>query len=142
MIIPKVLGGKRKFTINMDIVRALVRLLRPFKFVIRIIQKGTEPSFHNVVVSILTLRAALESASSLADYERSCDDANHPESDLCDDDDDSCYESEGKRCVVSPTCLSRVRKYFRPSFLFESLFIVLSPRAFASAVHLARSNDP
>jgi hypothetical protein len=64
-ILGKIMTGKKRFNINMDIVRLLIRLLRPFKFIIQIIQKGTQPSFHNVLVSALTLRAALESMSSL-----------------------------------------------------------------------------
>ncbi|CAF1209747.1 unnamed protein product [Adineta ricciae] len=89
-IIGRVLLGKKKFNINMDIVRSLVRLLRPFKFIIQIIQKGCEPSFHCVLISLLTLRASLESMSSLIAYEKSHN-VNGGDSD--EDDDD--FESDG-----------------------------------------------
>lgn len=55
----------------MNIVRSLIRLLRPFKQIILIIQRGKEPSFHLVLISILTLRTAMESMSSLIAYEKS-----------------------------------------------------------------------
>ena len=42
-VVGKVLVGKKRFHIDMDIVHSLIRLLRPFKFVIQIIQQSTEP---------------------------------------------------------------------------------------------------
>jgi hypothetical protein len=95
LISAKVLGPKKKFNINLDIVRSLVRLLRPFKFVILVIQKSTEALFHNVLVSVLTLRGALKSTSSLIEYETSFDNARDSNGDQLDDDnDDHLYESE------------------------------------------------
>ncbi|CAF1207983.1 unnamed protein product [Adineta ricciae] len=90
-VIGKILPGKKRFNINIDIVRSLIRLLRPFKFVIQIIQKSTEPSFHHVLISTLTLRAALESMSSLIAYEKSYYDHN----DGVDTHDEDDYESDG-----------------------------------------------
>jgi hypothetical protein len=86
LIIANVIDPKKKFSINLDIIRSLLRLLRPFKFVIQVIQKSTEPSFHIVLVSVLTLRAALKSASSVIEYETSFDDAKDSNGDQLNDD--------------------------------------------------------
>lgn len=74
----------------MNIVRSLIRLLRPFKQVIVIIQTGKEPSFYRVLISILTLRTAMESMSSLVAYEKSYNDDETSNVGIHDDD-----ESEG-----------------------------------------------
>jgi hypothetical protein len=108
LIIAKVLGPKKKFNINLDIIRSLVHLLRPFKFVTQVLQRGTEPSFHNVLVSVLTLRANLESASSLIEYETPFDVAKDSNGDQLDsDNDDHLYESEDNLSSTSLTWLLR-----------------------------------
>jgi hypothetical protein len=83
-----VLDPKKKFNINMNIVRSLVRLMRLFKVVIPVIQKDAEPSFCNLLVSVLTLRAASESASSRIGYETSFDDVKDSNDDQLDDNND------------------------------------------------------
>jgi len=58
----KVLQEKKKsFSIDRLIVKLLIRLLRPFKHIMTVTQKGNEPSLYLVLICVLTLRKALSS---------------------------------------------------------------------------------
>ena len=120
----------------MDIVHSLIRLLRPFKFVIQIIQQSTEPSFYYVLISVLTLRAALESISSLIAYEKSYYNDNEDGSRF---DEEDPYESDGK-CIsiscdfaLSSTSLGMLFFRTRISHLLDTM-IDLKVEHFAAAM--------
>jgi len=58
----KILLEKTKsFLIDRLIVKRLIRLLRPFKHIMTVIQKGNEPPLYLVLISVLLLRKALSS---------------------------------------------------------------------------------
>jgi len=60
---------QKQFAIDLDIVDGLIRLLLPFKNVLSCIQANNIPSLHNVLISVFTLRKALESFENLVAYE-------------------------------------------------------------------------
>jgi inorganic triphosphatase YgiF len=65
----KVLQAKKKlFSIDQAMIRSLILLLRPFKHVLTVIQKGKEPSLHLVLICVLTLRKALGSFDKLVEF--------------------------------------------------------------------------
>ncbi|CAF1565237.1 unnamed protein product, partial [Didymodactylos carnosus] len=69
----KVLAGKKqqnKFHIDKQNVQELIQLLKPFKRVITLIQKGCEPSLYMVLICVLKLRKTLRTSESLFKYNR------------------------------------------------------------------------
>jgi hypothetical protein len=129
-VLTKVLAGKKKLNINVDIVRSLIRLLRPFKSIIQLIQKSSEPSFHNVVVSVLTLRAALASAASLIEYEKSYEYASNLDGDLFDYDNDEFSELEGNEMFAKWLRVSKIKNLSSLMSLDRSLFVLYRRQSF------------
>ncbi|CAF1298727.1 unnamed protein product [Rotaria sp. Silwood1] len=77
------------------IISQLVHLLKPFKQVLVIIQKGKTPSLHLVTIVILTLRRSLESYSSLIEYNKNYE-IDQSSEDLSENEDEY-VEEEGMR---------------------------------------------
>ncbi|CAF5099123.1 unnamed protein product [Rotaria sp. Silwood1] len=75
------------------IISQLVHLLKPFKQVLVIIQKGKTPSLHLVTIVILTLRRSLESYSSLIEYNKNYE-IDQSSEDLSENEDEY-VEEEG-----------------------------------------------
>ena len=70
--IKKVLMERKKsFVLDKSLISQIIRLLKPFKHVIIIIQKGKAPSLHLVTIAVMTLREALRDYASLIDYVKS-----------------------------------------------------------------------
>ncbi|CAF3671087.1 unnamed protein product [Rotaria sordida] len=67
---------------------------QPFKQVLVIIQKGKAPSLHLVTIVILTLRQALESYSSLIEYNKNYE-IDQSSEDLSENEDEYVEEEEG-----------------------------------------------
>jgi len=72
----------------------LIHLLKPFKHVLVIIQKGKTASLHLVTIAVLTLRQALETYKSLIEYNKNYGNNSSTE-DLSEDEDES-FEEEGE----------------------------------------------
>ena len=67
----KVLQAKKKiFAIDQSMIKSLIVLLRPFKHVLTVIQRGNEPSLYLVLISVLTLRKALGSFDNLVEFNK------------------------------------------------------------------------
>ena len=83
---------KKTFTFDKIIVSQLIYLLKPFKHVLVIIQKGKTPSLHLVTIAILTLREALKTHESLIKYNKdyginsSIEDASEDEESIEEDE--------------------------------------------------------
>lgn len=94
----KVLQEKKKsFIIDRLILKRLIYLLRPFKHIVRIIQKGNEPSLYLVLICVLTLRKALGSFDNLKQFHEDNDDMSTEEKEGDDDVYDVLSEeSDGK----------------------------------------------
>ena len=60
----------RMANINEAIVQQLIRLLKPFKHVVQIVQKGNSPSLYMVLICTLTLRETLSSFDALMNFNR------------------------------------------------------------------------
>ena len=113
----KVLQEKKKsFSIDRRIIKRLTRLLRPFKHVMTVIQKGNEPSLYLVLICVLTLRQALSSFDNLVKFNKENYESSKGEDNPMDDDDidfDS-EESEGKlNHSCSRTLMKIKRKFLR-----------------------------
>jgi len=93
--VKKILFEKKKiFVLDKMIILQLIRLLKPFKNVLIIIQKGKTPSLHLVTIAVLTLRQALESYQSLVEFNKNYE-TNSSAQDLSEDEDeDECFEEE------------------------------------------------
>jgi hypothetical protein len=78
--------------------RAYLPLLRPFKHVITVIQKGNEPSLYLVLICVLTLRKALGSFDNLVNFNKENDETSTKKHNESDDDqyDLESVESDGK----------------------------------------------
>jgi hypothetical protein len=71
----KILQEKKKsFPVDRWIIKRLIRLLRPFKHAMTIIQKGNEPSLYLVLICVMTLRKALNSFDNLNKFNQENDD--------------------------------------------------------------------
>jgi hypothetical protein len=91
---------QKHFTIDIDIVNGIIRLLLPFKDILTRIQTNNAPSLHNVIISIFTLRKALESFENLVAYGKEYGSTSASPGDneriLCDASEDDETEHEGK----------------------------------------------
>ncbi|CAF3746157.1 unnamed protein product [Rotaria sp. Silwood1] len=74
----------------------LIHLLKPFKHLLVIIQKGKTPSLHLITIAILTLRRALESYTSLIEYNKDYG-INSLTEDLSENEDELFEEKEEVR---------------------------------------------
>jgi hypothetical protein len=95
----KILQEKKKsFLIDRSILKRLIQLLRPFKHVITVIQKGNEPSLYLVLICVLTLRKALSSFENLVNFNKENDETSTKKHNESDDDqyDLESVESDGK----------------------------------------------
>ncbi|CAM4829953.1 unnamed protein product [Rotaria magnacalcarata] len=116
-------GKKKPFSIDRLIVKHLIRLLRPFKRVMILIQKGNELSLYMVLICVLTLRETFSSLASLVRFNKENDEDSLKQDNPIDNTIfymDS-YESEGM-------------KFFRLRLLelLETMF-VLGPIDFVAA---------
>ena len=92
----KVLQEKKKsFFIDRFIVKRLIYLLRPFKHIITIIQKGNEPSLYLVLICVMTLRRTLISFDNLVNFNRENDDDRNMSTKKKESDDDQ-YDIESE----------------------------------------------
>ena len=57
-------------TIDEDISKQLVYLLKPFKHMLHMIQTGSEPSLYMVLICSLTLKSALASFDEILKYQK------------------------------------------------------------------------
>jgi hypothetical protein len=92
--IKKILIDKRKtIIIDKSTIARLICLLRPFKDIIHIVQKGKEPTLHLVTIALLTLRHTLNTHESLIAYSQSyeTDSSTHD----IDDSDEHIEDDEG-----------------------------------------------
>ncbi|CAF1258776.1 unnamed protein product [Rotaria magnacalcarata] len=120
----KVLQDKKKsFTVDRWILKRLIYLLRPFKHIITIIQKGNEPSLYSVLICVLTLRKVLSSFENLVKFNKEHETMPiHIDNETDDDEFDlESEESDGIRVFR-----------FRLLELLDSMF-VLEPIHFAAA---------
>ncbi len=97
----KVLQEKKKsFSIDRLIVKRLIHLLRPFKHIMKIIQKGNEPSLYLVLICVLTVRNALSSFDNLIKFNNENDQDDNIFIKRKENDDDEydveSEESDGK----------------------------------------------
>ena len=95
----RVLQAKKKpFPIDRCIVKSLVRLLRPFKHAITVIQRGNDPSLYLVLICVLTLRKALVSFRNLLEFNKENNDSSPIRENESDDDQYSLEpeESDGE----------------------------------------------
>ncbi|CAF5125033.1 unnamed protein product, partial [Rotaria sp. Silwood1] len=92
--IKKILADREK-TVFLDklIILQLIFLLRPFKHVILIIQKGKEPTLHLVTIAIITLRDAFNTHQALMEFSQNYE-INSSTQEL-DDDAEYFEENEG-----------------------------------------------
>jgi len=92
--IKKVLSDKKKIiTLEKLIVRQLICLLRPFKHIIIIVQKGREPTLHLVTLAILTLRDTLNTHEALVEYSENYEMDSSPHE--VDEDEEIIEDTEG-----------------------------------------------
>lgn len=68
MVLMKRKQQSRMLNIDKIIVEQLVRLLKPFKHIVQIIQTGNSPSLYMVLICTLTLRETLSSLDALIEY--------------------------------------------------------------------------
>jgi len=76
--------------LDKKVISQLIHLLKPFKHVLLIIQKGKTPSLHLVTIAVLTLPQALETYTSLIEYNK-----NYGNNSSTEDEDES-FEEEGE----------------------------------------------
>ena len=79
------------------IISQLIHLLKPFKHVLVIIQKGKTPSLHLVTIAVLTLRQALETHTSLVEYNKNY--GNNPLTEDLSENEDESFEEEQGNCL-------------------------------------------
>ncbi|CAF1093959.1 unnamed protein product [Adineta ricciae] len=121
----KVLQEKKKsFLIDRSVIKRLIQLLRPFKHILTIVQKGNEPSLYLVLICVMTLRKALSSFENLVVFNRENDNCNDVLKKRQDNGDDE-YDIESEE----PDGI----RFFRLRLLelLESMFI-LEPIHFAA----------
>ena len=82
--------------VDENIVEGLIRLLKPFKKTLKLIQTGSSPSLHMVVICTLSLRKTLSSFKSLISSTSLVDHNDIDKSNPNDYDDEDVTESEGK----------------------------------------------
>ncbi|CAF4549315.1 unnamed protein product, partial [Rotaria sp. Silwood2] len=120
----KILQEKKKSClIDRWIIKRLIHLLRPFKHIMKMIQKGNEPSLYLVLICVMTLRKALSSFENLIKFNKEHDLVSiKSDNENCDDEYD--FESEESDGI----------RFFRLRLLelLESMF-VLEPIHFAAA---------
>jgi hypothetical protein len=95
----KILQEKKKpLSIDRLVVKRLVHLLRPFKHIMTIVQKGNEPSLYLVLICVLTLRKALTSFENLVKFNKENDNGMSTKRKETDDDESDweLEESDGK----------------------------------------------
>jgi hypothetical protein len=75
--------------LNEQCLKQLVMLLKPFKNMMTLIQRGIAPSLHLVSLCYITLKELLTSYELLKQYNRDnrCEDENNRDSMLLNDDD-------------------------------------------------------
>lgn len=135
--IKKVLADKKKtFTIDKIIVSQLIRLLKPFKHILVIIQRGKTPSIHMVTIAILTLREALRSYESLIKYSKDHE-INSPIEDASDDDE-SIEEDEGMYLLMKIPFEKTIPFVFTGIQFFRSrIYQLLNTMFTLEPIHLA-----
>ena len=106
----KILQDRKKpFLIDRWIVRSLTRLLRPFKHILTVMQKGNEPSLYLVLICVLTLKQALRSFENLVKFNNDNDETS-AKGDAEHDDDQYDFESDESDgmsrhfCRSAPQC--------------------------------------
>ena len=85
-------------TIDEDVLRQLVCLLKPFKHMLHMIQTGDAPTLYMVLICSLALKTALTSFDQILKYQRLAtagDDEQEQEGDI-DGESGTTVESEGK----------------------------------------------
>ena len=87
--------GGNPFLVDRWIVKRFIYLLHPFKRIVKIIQKGDEPSLYLVLICVLTLRKALSSFENLIHFNKEHDEAS-TQSDVENGDDQYDLESDGE----------------------------------------------
>ncbi len=85
---------KKAFVLDKMVISQLICLLKPFKHVLVIIQKGKTPSLHLITVAVLTLRQALETHTSLIEYSKNYG-INSSTEDASEDEEECVEEEEG-----------------------------------------------
>jgi hypothetical protein len=91
--VKKVLAEKKKqFVLDKIVISQLICLLKPFKHVLTIIQKGKTPSLHLVTIAVLTLRQALETYTSLSEYNKIY--ATNSSTEDLSENEEECFEEE------------------------------------------------
>jgi hypothetical protein len=75
------------------IILQLIFLLRPFKHIILMVQKGKEPTLYLVTIAILTLRQTLNTHESLIEYGQTYE--KNSSAQEVDEDEESIEDDEG-----------------------------------------------
>jgi len=86
----------RLVVIDEKIVEGLIRLLKPFKKILKLIQTGTSPSLYMVLICTLNLRKTLSSFKNLISCTTVSDNHDQDQPNASDDNDEDIIESEGK----------------------------------------------
>ena len=93
--IKKVLMERKKsLVLDKSLISQIIPLLKPFKHVIIIIQKGIAPSLHLVTIAVMTLRETLRDYTSLMDYVKSYG-INSSAEDVSEEEEEYVEEDEG-----------------------------------------------
>ncbi|CAF1479470.1 unnamed protein product [Adineta steineri] len=86
--------------IDKKVVEGLIRLLKPFKKTLKLVQTGNSPSLYMVLICTLNLRKTLSSFKNLISSTSSVDNNNiHNVNSSDDDDNEDIIESEGLRII-------------------------------------------
>ena len=84
--------------LNEQYLKQLVLLLKPFRDMMIIIQRGNKPSLHLVSLCFITLKDVLNSYESLKEYNKEHNEEEHDgRSQIIYDDEDIEHELEGKQ---------------------------------------------
>jgi hypothetical protein len=84
-------------TIDENVLKQLICLLKPFKHLLQLIQTGSEPSLYMVLIYSLTLKKTLTSFDEILKYQRppSVIDEENNKQNITDEELDELVESEG-----------------------------------------------
>lgn len=98
-IIKKILINKQQQKLIMNIdekkIKHIILLLKPFRDIMKMIQTGTSPSLHLVLLCTQTLRDVLKSYDSLVNYNKN-NDKHESRDELDETDEDFLDELQGK----------------------------------------------
>ncbi|CAF4147067.1 unnamed protein product, partial [Rotaria sordida] len=126
--IKKILADRKKIIVlDKLIILQLIFLLRPFKHIILIIQKGKEPTLHLVTIAILTLRDTFNTHKALIEYSQNYQ--INPSTSELEEDEEYFEENEGLRFF-------RIRLYQ----LLNSMFVIEPIHLAATLLHPREMN--